>query len=409
MKILHVVPSMSPRTGGPSLNTFALSQALIELGHQSTIACTDADTPAQARDNGQRIGLADLDVSPDQIMEIFPVSHFRRWGYSRAMSHGLTNLVRDADVVHVHSMNLYPQFLAWSEAKSSRTPFVLSPHGALSSWIAGRGRLRKAVNNRLWQNHMVRDASAVHFSSHQELQRATSFTTKGEVVVIPNGLNLELLRTDGGSGCFRTQWLAEASGPIIMNHGRLSKVKGLDILIQAFSQLDRSLNAHLVFVGSDDEGIGDQLTTQARSLNVEQYLTFVPHLERSDLVDALKAADVWALPSHSDSFGLAVVEAMAAGKAVVASTHVSIAPDASSEEALMMVPNEADAFASEIGRLLDDVGLRTKIGDRASSYVQRFDWSVVAPSYAHLYERVASISLMRDCHGSRSSHPEVDC
>ena len=132
----------------------------------------------------------------------------------------------------------------------------------------------------------------------------------------------------------------------------------------------------LAIVGPDDEG----LTPIARALAAERAASRIAScspgmLQGDEKLEALAAADVWALPSQTENFGNAVVEAMAAGLPIVISPDVNIAPDIAAACAAVVAPRTVEAFASEIGALLDDGGRRTAIGARAREFARRYDWS----------------------------------
>src|SRR5207253_986267 len=101
----------------------------------------------------------------------------------------------------------------------------------------------------------------------------------------------------------------------------------------------------LVFAGPDDEGLGVGLLKLARALRVEQSVRFVGMLHRAEQLEALSAADVWALPSHTENFAIAAAEAMAAGLPVVLTPHVNIASEAAAAGAAIVTR----ADASDLG------------------------------------------------------------
>jgi glycosyltransferase involved in cell wall biosynthesis len=128
---------------------------------------------------------------------------------------------------------------------------------------------------------------------------------------------------------------------------------------------------------------------QARREGVGDRVVFTGMLRRGDKLDALAAADVWTLPSHTENFGIAVAEALAAGRATVISPAVNIAPDIADANAGIVAPLNADAFAVEIIALLRDSARREALGVRAREFARRYDWSLVGPQLAAMYEEIA--------------------
>jgi glycosyltransferase involved in cell wall biosynthesis len=112
-------------------------------------------------------------------------------------------------------------------------------------------------------------------------------------------------------------------------------------------------------------------------------------LRGEDKLAALAAADVWALSSHSENFGIVVAEALAAGRPVVISPAVNIAPDIAEAGAGVVCELTAQAFAAEITALLLNDSRRAALGARAREFAGRWDWGTVGPQLAEMYASVA--------------------
>ena len=176
--------------------------------------------------------------------------------------------------------------------------------------------------------------------------------------------------------------------------GRLSHKKGLDILIRAFALVRRDVPAcRLAIVGPDDEGLTAELVALARREGVAERVVFTGMLSGVEKLDALAAAGVWALPSHTENFGNAVVEALAAGRATVISPAVNIAPEIAASGAGIVAPLSAEAFGAEIAALLRDDARREALVVRAREFARRYDWSIVGPRLAEMYAQVAGRAL----------------
>jgi glycosyltransferase involved in cell wall biosynthesis len=119
-------------------------------------------------------------------------------------------------------------------------------------------------------------------------------------------------------------------------------------------------------------------------------------LTGGDKLPALAAADVWALPSHTENFGVAAVEAMAAGRAVVLSPGVNLAPEAGAAGAALVCPSAPDALADALAALLNNPARREALGRSARAFARRYDWAAVAPSWAALYERALGLPTLSE-------------
>jgi glycosyltransferase involved in cell wall biosynthesis len=188
------------------------------------------------------------------------------------------------------------------------------------------------------------------------------------------------------TGDFRSHFLNGSQGPLILSHGRLSPTKGLDLLIDALHVIRQEhQTAILALVGADSQGLKSELIERARGYGLTDSVFFPGELVGNDLLSALAACQVWASASHTENFGLAAAEAMAAGKAVVASKAINMAPDAYADGAIMMVDVDSASIASAITDLLGSPSRRKELGQRGKQYVKRYDWQTIAGRYLDLY------------------------
>ena len=164
---------------------------------------------------------------------------------------------------------------------------------------------------------------------------------------------------------------------------RLDHHKGLDVLLKALSQLEEPRpRLHFVGVGRD-EGALRALTDE---LGLAKTVRFRGQLDRQDLAACLAGARVLVLPSRSENFPLAILEAMQAGLAVVA-TSVGGIPEAARDgkEALLVSPNDPGALAKALARILGDDRLRRELAAAAAERGKRFTWESAAMGYEALY------------------------
>ncbi len=393
MRVLHVIPSLASRTGGPATSVVESSLALQRAGVDVTIFATDmAEAASSATRSAATIadlpvGAADLDVW------LFRARSPRRLAFSPDLWRALRSEAGHYDLVHIHSLFLFPQFSAHRAARAAGVPYVVSPRGALDPYLRRRGRLIKAMAHRLWQGDMLAGAAALHVTSDEEARLIADVAPARPRYVVPNGMRWEDYQHLPSGEAFRARHFGGTAGPIVMYLGRLSHKKGLDLLIHAFALVQREgMACRLAIVGPDDEGLTSSLQALGRREGVADRMTFTGMLCGGEKLDALAAADVWVLPSHTENFGNAVVEALAAGRATVISPAVNIAPEIAAAGAGIVAPLTAEAFASEIAALLHDPARREALGERAREFARRYDWSVVGPRLAAMYEEVATRS-----------------
>jgi glycosyltransferase involved in cell wall biosynthesis len=391
MRVLHVIPSLSTRTGGPPVAVVESAMALRACGVETTIIASDMAAAASAGDR-RRVVASDLPRGADALdVRLFPVMPPGRLVFSPRMYRAIAKEARHSDIVHIHSLFLFPQFAAFRAARAAGVPYVVSPRGALDPYLRGRGKLAKTIAGAVWQRGMLSSASRLHVTSDEEARQMSDVAPGVRRVVIPNGVRWADYADLPPADAFRRLFLGGSDGPIVMFFGRLSHKKGLDVLIRAFAiARNDAPNAWLAIVGPDDERLTPMLRGLARRKGVEDRVVFPGMLSGKEKLSALAASDVWALPSYGENFGNAVVEALAASRAAVISPEVNIAPEIAAAGAAIVAARNAEAFGEEIAALLRDEPRRRALGVAGREFALRYDWSNVAPRMAAMYE-----SMMR--------------
>jgi glycosyltransferase involved in cell wall biosynthesis len=391
MKVLQVIPNLAARIGGPAVSVVESSLALAECGVETTIFATDLAEAASAATHA-RVTAADLPRGAESLaVRLFPARRPRRLAFSPELWRALQEHAREYDVVHIHSLFLFPQFAAYRAARAAGVPYVVSPRGALDPHLRRRNRAVKAINDVLWQRGMLNGAARLHVTSDEESRLLIDVAPGVPRAVTPNGIRWQDFQDLPDGREFRSCSLQGHDGPLVMYLGRLSHKKGLDVLIRAFAIARRDVrDARLAIVGPDDEGLTPALAALARREGVAEAVTFAGMLRGRDKLSALAAADVWALPSHSENFGVAVAEALAAGRAVVVSPGVNIAPEIARAGAGVVSDLRAEAFAESISSLLRDEPTRRRLGAAGRVFARRYDWANVGPQLAAMYEEVTA-------------------
>jgi glycosyltransferase involved in cell wall biosynthesis len=236
---------------------------------------------------------------------------------------------------------------------------------------------------------MLDTAGLIHYTTDDEKALAADLHIAAPAGVMPHPINFDAFSGAAGTS-FRRRYMRDAKAPLVVNVGRISHKKGLDRLIAAFpTVLAVCPNAELAFVGPDDEGLGQTLRAQAAALGVADRVIFTGLVEDIDLYEATAAADVWALPSHTENLGLAVLEALAAGRAAVITPQVNLAPLLKAAGGAIVAPaDNPAAFGSEIAKLLTDPALRTELGDKGRDFAKQFSHQALAPRFRDMYEAV---------------------
>jgi glycosyltransferase involved in cell wall biosynthesis len=210
------------------------------------------------------------------------------------------------------------------------------------------------------------------------------------VRVLHNGVRLAKLAPSGPGvrERLRAEWGIPPEAPVIVSASRLHPVKRLDVLLRMMPEvLARCPGAYLVFAG-DGEKLMDYREL-SRSLGVAGSVRFLRH--RNDVPDVLAASDVAVMLCLEEAFGFAAVEAQAIGLPVVGYQSGGIPEVVIHERNGLLAPAGDDgAFRDELIRLLQDSGLRAKLGAAARNDVNRFDVVAHARALLQIYEELSS-------------------
>jgi glycosyltransferase involved in cell wall biosynthesis len=177
---------------------------------------------------------------------------------------------------------------------------------------------------------------------------------------------------------------------MILFLGRVHYGKGLEVLVPALAKMRRK-DAMLVVAGPDPTGY--RATIESLGRESLERIIFTGMIGGEERLAALRDADVLALPSFHENFGLAVVESLAAGTPVVISDQVYLHPEISRAGVGAVVPLDADALARELDRWLDDEALRRDAASKAAAFVrERYDWDTIARRWVGHYAKLAGKS-----------------
>jgi glycosyltransferase involved in cell wall biosynthesis len=394
MRILHVVPSYYPavRYGGPIFAVHGLCRALAARGHELHVFTTNIDGPGiTATPVATPVDLDGVQV------RYFPCPLLRRLYWSPALGQALRHEIGKFDLVHLHSVFLWPTWAAARAARTAGVPYVLSPRGMLvKDLIARRSRFAKSAWIRLIERSNVERAAALHLTSQLEGAELERFGWRlPQVAVIPNAIN-EPLSQNGNIAPDVETIISEQ--PLVLFFGRLSWKKGLDRLLRAFACTPAGV---LGIVGTDDEKFSPQLVKLAAELRIADRVRILPRtVVGSEKERLFAAARLFVLPSYSENFGNTVLEAMRRGVPVIVTPEIGAAEIVRKSGAGLVVAGDPEPLGSAIGRLTADLNLARSMGEAGRQHAERFTWDYVAMQIEKLYN-----SLKHPVHASGAGAP----
>lgn len=392
MRILHVIPSIAPRYGGPSQAINGMCQALRKRGLDVLVVSTDADGP----------GRLDVPVGELTPYQGLPTLFFpRQWSeavkYSRPLAHWLNAHVNEFSVVHIHAVFSHACLAAARACQRTSVPYVVRPLGTLDPWSMAQKPWRKQLFLALGARHMLQRAAAIHYTASEERRLAETWLGPGHGVVIPLGVSERLLSGASDPGAFRRRFPETEDDPYVLVLSRLHPKKGLDVFLDVFAQATRDSSRQrwrLVLAGDGEPDYVDSLKEHAARLGLGRRVLFAEWVSGSEKDAVVAGAELLALPSQQENFGLAVVEAMARAVPVLLSTEVNLAPDVIKWNAGWVTPLAPEMQVRALDHALADAEERRRRGAAGRQFVaERLTWDSVAEQMENLYRQVAAGSL----------------
>lgn len=386
MRLLHVVPTYLPawRHGGPIRAVHGLARALVARGHQVEVLTTDLhgdgrlDVPL-----GTPVDLDGVSV------RYFPVRSLRRLSYAPAMRAALRDLGR-FDAVHLHSVFQWPTLAAARAAERAGVPWIVAPRGMLvPELIAARGRFRKSLWLRLFERRTIERAAGFHATTEIEARDARRLGLHlPTVYVVPNGVEAEPWAGDLEALAPAVRELISSPEPFVLVLGRVSWKKGIDRLIQALALVT---GARLAIAGNDEEVLIPRLERLAERSQARDRVRFLGPVDGADKAALLARCAILAMPSTSENFGNSLLEAMAAGRPVLATPGVGLAPLIAEVGCGKVVEGDAESLAAALREMLADpraLGEMGRLGRLAAE--ERYGWPGIAERMEAVYREVAA-------------------
>ncbi|MEI6175608.1 MAG: glycosyltransferase family 4 protein [Verrucomicrobiota bacterium] len=318
----------------------------------------------------------------------------------------LRALIREPDVrlYHAHALKRLGGSVR-TAARWNKKPYVVSLHGGifdvpaaelsdLTKPIEGKIEWGKPFGALLGARKVLEDADHVICVGDSEAQKAKATLPHDRVSYLPNGVDCQRFTTGEGRR-FREHFAIAADVFLVVNISRIDSQKNQLGLLEAFARFHAATpGARLVMIGPETQpAYGDKLRSFIAANQLGEAVMIVPGLSNESglLIDAYHAADAFVLSSRHEPFGIVVLEAWCAGRAVVVSrvgglqalvrdgeTGFFFDPDS---------PDAADQLAGHLLKLHNDPAMRRSVGEAGrAEALARYDWSRIGAQLETLYQ-----------------------
>jgi glycosyltransferase involved in cell wall biosynthesis len=376
LHVLHVIANPDFETGGPAIALAGLVRAQRSVGLDVTIVST---FPKNAK-----LSLAyELRRQGFDVRLIGP-------GWGKLVRHPqiastVRRLISGCDIAHIHGVWEEIHHQASVEAKKQGVPYIIRTCGMLDPWSLRQHAFRKKIYLSWRLREDLESAAGIHCTSQGECDLVDRLQLRAPRIVEPNGIELDEFDQMPPRGSFRKRYPEIGERPIVLFLGRLHYKKGLEFLIPAFAA-GTSGEVMLVIAGPDADGYRAKIERLVEWHGLSDRVIFTGMLYGRERLDVLADADLFVLPSYQENFGIAVIEALAAGCPVLVSDQVNIHEQVTSAGVGGMTPLRTDALAAALTRWMSDPLLRASAASRSREFVrENFDWRAIAQRWAKRY------------------------
>lgn len=378
MKILQVVQFFSPNHGGSATSPYELSKQLQKKGHEITVLTTDFQMNNVFIDS-----LEGITVIPFHCQ-------FNIGGLliSSSMNKYLKENIDNFDIIHMHNFRTYQNIITRKYAIRHNVPYILQARGSVLPFFQ-KQKLKK-IFDIFFGYKILHDASKFIALTKTEAEQYTKMgIIKDKIEIIPNGINLKKYENLPIRGMFRKKYGIKDNEKLILYLGRIHKIKGIGMLVDAFSKNTQKSDQIKLIIAGPDDGFISELHKQVESLNINDKVIFTGPLYEQDKLEAYIDSDIYVLPSISECFPNTILEACACGISVIVTTGCGIKDIV--EDNCGYVVNDENSLSEALVNLLTNENLRIKFGEKGCSLVkEKFTWDQVVNEMETLYEKCIS-------------------
>jgi len=399
MRILHVIRSIDPRTGGPGNVVRNVIRQQVRAGHQVTLLATTTQScpPLEPRDSFKQRMLTDAAFSGAEMYLSRSFGSCRPWSNyafspqgGRWLRRRFSNGTPVPDVVHLHGVFGHITTLAAAYARRRSIPYLIEPYGCLDlRMFHGGYYLLKKTFACLFLERDLRHAAWVHPASEHEARDVRRWVAPGRVRVVPHGVDIPGVAAEESREAFLTKHPDLRGRKILLWMARVHPVKRLDLAIESLAKVSDEFPDLVLVVAGQDAGYVSAAKGIAHRLGLSDRVRFVGFLQGELKDGALAAADLFILPSMHENFAISVAEAMAYAVPVIVTPGVAARVHVDASGGGLTVSPDAELLGGAIRTILQSDP--KAMGNRGRQYVaDNLSWQAVWRQLEMLYDEACS-------------------
>jgi glycosyltransferase involved in cell wall biosynthesis len=376
MRVLNVNISLDPVSGGGTAErTFQISRSLVRAGIQCDVLTINSNLDDERIKQLNGINLIALECM------------IERYYIPKVSQRIIKDAVANADIIHLMNHWTILNALVYISARRQNKPYVVCPAGALP--LFGRSQKFKYLYNKFIGNNIISNANGHIAIAVNEIGHFQKYGVEPEKVsLIPNGINPEDFKSSNVDNFRRKFGLNDS--PFILFVGRLNAIKGPDLLLYAFRNLNETFNEyHLVFAGPDGGMLGE-LQEKVEEMKITNRVHFTGYLGREEKSSAYRAASLLAIPSRQEAMSIVVLEAGIMGTPVLLTDQCGF-DEVERIGGGKVISATVEGLQKGLLEILKNPDNLKSIGANLKRHViDNYIWEKIINKYINLYRRVLS-------------------
>ena len=304
--------------------------------------------------------------------------------YSWIKAHG-----NEYDIIHIHGIWHFAGVAPY--LAGIKTAKCITTHGLLDSWTIGKGYWKKMLFGVLFQKRILKNTELIQINNTDELADLKRFLgfQHPNVQIIPNGMNLGDFENLPAKNIFREKFSIPQDKKIILFLSRINLKKGLDLLLPAFKEISSIRNDTILIMAGPDDGYLAETERFIQENDLKDKIQLVGMLTGNDKLAAFSDADIFALPSHSEGFSIATLEALISGTPSLLSDRVGFGEAIRESNAAHLVDLNVGSIVEGLNKMLDNQEYCDNLSKNGIALVKsKYDIEIVAKRLFEEFEKI---------------------
>lgn len=371
MKILQVIPYFAFVRGGDVNVCYNISREFTHKGHKVTILTTSFDYNKEDTDSIENLEMVPVDYKFNLALFIYSPD-IKKW---------LKEHVEEYDIIHLHELRSYQNNVVVKFAKKHNIPYILQPHASTPKHV--NKSFIKNIYDFAYGNNIMQNATTTIAVSEEEAYYDKLMHAQ-DVQVIYNGMNISDFENLPPYGKYLDR---NIHSPYILYLGRLDKLKGIDILIQAFSRLPEEFNQYKLVIAGKKTPYQEELEEIIKKENITDKVIFTGFVEEEDKISMYHDASLFVNPvKYMGGVSITVFESLLSG------TPIIVTPESGElvkkiDAGSLVEYGDINSLKEEIVKSLTDKEMTQKQVTRGQKYIkENLNWDKVSDKILKIYE-----------------------